>query len=141
MVFLLQGYSQTESILKLIGLIVLCFIVIIASYYTTKFVGKKQNFNSPNTNFKAIDTLRLSQNKYLQIIKIGEKYFCIAVCKDNVNLICELNEEEIKLNRPESKLSFKDILLKKTKKTDESDILINVSEVETEEEKKKETTE
>ena len=34
-------------------------------------------------------------SKYIQILKIGNKCFAIAVCKDTVTYLCEVNEEEL----------------------------------------------
>ena len=60
-----------------------------------------------------IETLRISNNKYLQIVKIGSKYLCMAVCKDTVTMLVELGEEDI--IRPESaevNMNFQGILEK-----------------------------
>ena len=112
MVFLSFGASGVESVLKLIGLIILCVIIIAASYYTTRFVGKRQAGMGGESNFKSLDIYRINQNKYLQLIAVGSRYFVIAVSKDNVQLIAELNEEDITYWRSEKKVSFKDIMSK-----------------------------
>ncbi len=110
---LTTGYSGVESILKLIGLIILCVIIIAASYFVTKMIGRREAGYSGNSNFKAIDAYRLTPNKYLQLIKIGERYFVIAVCKDNVSLICEVDREDIRItSKAPGKFSFKDVMAK-----------------------------
>ena len=88
--------SGVTSVLKLVGLIILCILIIAASYFTTRFVGQRQLKGSAKSNFRNIDIFRISTNKYLQIVEIGERYFCIAVSKDNITLITELNKEDIK---------------------------------------------
>ena len=113
MVFLLTGASGVESVLKLIGLLILCAVVIAASYFTTRFVGRKQSGLTPDSNFKPLDVYRISQNKYLQIVQIGTRYFVLAVCKDTVTCIAELKEDEITLHKGRSGgMSFKEILSK-----------------------------
>ena len=113
MVFLLTGASGVESVLKLIGLLILCAVVIAASYFTTRFVGRKQSGLTPDSNFKPLDVYRISQNKYLQIVQIGTRYFVLAVCKDTVTCIAELKEDEITLYKGRSGgMSFKEILSK-----------------------------
>lgn len=103
--------NTTNSVLKLIGLIILCVLIIAASYFTTRFVGKKQLKTQAKSNFKNIDIYRVSNNKYLQIIQAGTRYFLISVGKDNVSLISELKEEDIVNWPPEPKnLSFKDVM-------------------------------
>ena len=93
----LKGESGgITSIIKLIGLIILCALIIAASYFTTKFVGKRQMGGRQDTNFKSIDIYRVSPNKYLQIVEVGERYFCIAVAKDTITVLGELSKEDIK---------------------------------------------
>lgn len=111
-----------KSVLKLIGLIILCILIIIASYYTTKFVGKKQLGRSAKSNFRSIDIFRISTNKYLQIIEVGERYFCIAVAKDTVTVVGELSKDDIKNFPPEiQEKSFKETMADILKKKEASD--------------------
>ena len=112
-----SGYSSTKSVFELIGLIIVCILIFAASYYVTKFVGKKQMGNLKKGNFKAIDTFRISTNKYLQIVQIGKRYALISVTKDRINMLMELSEDDI-INRPGEgdAPGFKDILKNITKK-------------------------
>ena len=123
MVFLLtSGYSGVESILKLIGLIILCALIIAASYFVTRLIGRREAGMSGNSNFKVIDACRLTPNKYLQLIQIGSRYFCIAVSKDDVRLICELQPEDITVKNGSAKMpSFKEIMAKAIGKKDKAD--------------------
>ena len=110
---LTTGYSGVESVLKLIGLIILCVIIIAASYFVTKMIGRREAGYSGNSNFKAIEAFRLTPNKYLQLVQIGERYFVLAVCKENVTLICELDREDIRIvSKEPGKFSFKEIMAK-----------------------------
>lgn len=107
----ITGQSSVESILKLIGLIILCAIIIAASYFVTRFVGQKQMGVRGDSNFKSLDVYRINQTKYLQLIQIGTRYFVIAVCKDSVTMLAELSKDDIPHWKPEiSSTSFKDIL-------------------------------
>jgi len=42
-----------------------------------------------------IDTQRIANGKYIQIIRMGEKYIAIAVCKDTVTMLTEVQKEQI----------------------------------------------
>lgn len=114
-----------QSIFKLIGLIILCILIIVASYYTTKFVGKKQMKVKGKSNIRSIEVFRISQNKYLQMVEIGERYFVLAIAKDSITTVCELSRDEIKNFPPEpgETKSFKecmsDIINRKKKDTKE----------------------
>ena len=46
---------------------------------------------------RVVETLRIAQNKFLQIVKVGEKYLVLSVGKDEVRLIAEIPPEEIKV--------------------------------------------
>lgn len=123
LIFLYQSFSGTESVLKMIGLVLLCVLIIAASYYTTRFVGKKQMGRMNGGNFEVIETFRLSNNKYLQLIRAGERYLVISVSKDSVSLITELDKEELVLKPTQTgnvsfKQVLKDISRKGPKKTD-----------------------
>ena len=73
-----------------------------------------------NSNFTVLETFRLTQNKYLQLIQIGKKYIVLAVGKDSVTFLTELSEEDITFHFEQngSNVNFAEIL-KKIKK-DES---------------------
>ena len=65
------------------------------------------------SNIKLLETLRISNTKYLQIVQVGSKYFVIAVCKDTVTYLCEVNGEELEFAKTEAlsqSESFKSIL-------------------------------
>lgn len=115
------GFSGSGSVLKLIGLIILTVLIILASYYTTRFIGKKQSGGiQGSSNFKLLDAYRINQTKYLQLVQIGKRYFVLAVCKDSITTVAELSKEDIIFWRESAtQSSFKDILAgitgKKTK--------------------------
>ncbi len=103
--FLTTGMTTFDSVLELIGLIILFVIIIFATYYTTRFVGNFQNNQMKKSNFKVIESYRISQGKYLQIIKVSSKYFVVALGKDEITFITQLEEDEILLK---DDMTFKD---------------------------------
>jgi flagellar protein FliO/FliZ len=69
-----------------------------------------------------VETYAIAQNKYLQLIRMGNKYVVISVAKDSVNYITELCEEEvcqIQKTASVSGKSFREVLSGLTKKTEE----------------------
>lgn len=103
--------STGENLLQLIGLIFVLIFILAAAYFTTRFVGNYKNSQLKNSNFKVIDSYRISPNKVMQIVKIGNKFIVIAVCKDNVNYITELEENEVLMKEPDriENQSFKQV--------------------------------
>lgn len=104
--------STGDNILQLLGLVFLLIVILVAAYYTSKFVGGVKLGQLKNSNFHVIDTYRVSQNKMLQIVKIGNKYVVIAIGKDTINFITELDEADVLLKEVHTgeKPNFKQIL-------------------------------
>lgn len=111
--------SGVNSVVQFITVLIIFVIVLFLTYATTRFIGNYQKAGTENSNFKVIDTYRVSNNKYLQIIQVGKKYLVISVCKDSITMLAEVLEEDIKI--PEygnSQESFSKILEKiKSRKT------------------------
>ncbi len=106
------GISTTDSFIQLVSLVVVLIIILIAAYYTSRFVGKMKMGQMSKSNFSVIDTYRISQNKALQIVKIANKYVVIAIAKDTIEIITELEEAEVMIREFHNgeKQSFKQIL-------------------------------
>ena len=105
--------SSIQSLFELLGLILIFVIVLVVCYFTTKFVAGKQLVQKKIGNFEIVETFALAQNKYLQLIRMGNKYVVISVSKDSVTYITELEENEIcqiPKSTPMSGKSFREVL-------------------------------
>ena len=110
-----------DSILQLIGALIVFIIVLGITYLTTRLVGNYQKNQMTQGNIKLIESMRISNNKFLQIVQVGSKYFLIAVCKDTITTIGELDAQELVLQANDQKNDdfkeilnkFKDVKLKK----------------------------
>ncbi|HWT27242.1 MAG TPA: flagellar biosynthetic protein FliO [Mobilitalea sp.] len=105
------GFSTSDNFMELIGLVFLLIIILAAAYYTTRFVGGVKMGQLKNSNFQVIDTYRIGPNKMMQIVKVGNKYILVAIGKDSVNFITELEESEVHIREFHTvdKQSFKQI--------------------------------
>lgn len=92
---LLSTTSKIDSVAQLLTVMLLFVIVLGATWLTTRYVAGVQKGKLKGNNFEVIDTFQLAQNKYVQIVRIGHKYLAIAICKDTVTVLRELDEEEI----------------------------------------------
>ena len=71
--------------------VTLIFVIVLAiTYFTTRWVGSYQKKHMSYGNIKIVESMRLSSNKILEIVNVGDKYFLIAVCKDTVTKIGEV---------------------------------------------------
>lgn len=75
----------------------------------------------PSGNMELIEAFRIAPGKYIQIVKIGTRYLALAVCKDTVTLLTELQEDEVKITEKKELISFKELLEKATKRTEKDE--------------------
>lgn len=109
-----ESFSTTNNVLQLLGLVLLLLVILIAAYYTSKFLGKYKMGQFKNSNIQVIETYSIGTNKMLQIVKISNKYVVLGISKDSVNYITELDESEVlihEINKDE-KQSFRHIFEK-----------------------------
>lgn len=97
MVTALSQSTRLESIWQLFTITVIFLVVLAVTYYTTKLIAKLQKNNVYNRNIEVIETYKLTANKYIQIVKIGDKYLAIAIAKDSVTMLTELNGDQLEI--------------------------------------------
>ncbi len=115
MFLLMTGYSRLSSFAQLITLVVIFVFVLLLTYVSTRWMAKLQKNQHKCSNIQVMETFRISNTKYIQILKIGAKYIVIAVCKENVTFLTELKEEELNLEcltKNISEVSFQDVFQK-----------------------------
>lgn len=90
------------------------FIFVLAlTYFVTRWIGNYQKMQLKSRNIQVIETMRITNNKYIQIVKVAEEYLIVSVTKDRVELLTKLDEKSVqKLHLPEEKQpeSFQEIL-------------------------------
>lgn len=93
--------SSLESFLQLVGVLFIFLFVLVITYFTTKWVGGYQKQQMSGREFKVVDTARIANGKYAQILKLGDVYLVVAVGKDEVTMLAKLTEDEIGLTEDE----------------------------------------
>ena len=87
--------NRWEAFAQLIALILILVFVIALCFVTTRLVGNYQKNKLSGSNITVLETLRVSNTKYIQIIKIADRCIAVSVCKDTMNYLCDVNEEEL----------------------------------------------
>lgn len=109
-----------NSYAQLITVLVIFVLVLGVTAWATRWMAEYQKAQNVNANIEIIETVRITANKYIQLVRVGQKYMAIAVCKDTVTMLGEVPYEQLKFrDASEGKLSFKE-LLEKTIKMDSS---------------------
>lgn len=91
---LLTG-SRISSFVQFIVVLLLFSAVLALTYLTTRYIAGLQKSQQAGSNITVIETSRIAPNKYVQIIRLGETYIAVAVCKDTVTKLAELSQEEL----------------------------------------------
>lgn len=109
---LVQSSSSLKSIGQLICVVFLFLFVLALAYIAARIAGSFQsNIANKNSNIRVIEIFRLSNNKIIEIVKIGNRYLALAICKDDVTVLTELTESEIKEKETSLKpIDFNNIL-------------------------------
>jgi len=98
----IDGYAQFITVL------VIFVVVLGVTALTTKWIANYQKAQSVNENVQVIETTRIANNKYVQIIRVGDIYMAIAICKDTVTMLGEIPVEQIKSGAAMQGFRFKD---------------------------------
>ena len=103
---LLMITSREDSYIQFITVLILFVLILAVTYFVTRWIAKIQKDNIGVGNLEVVETCRITQNKFIQIVRTGEKYLVIAVGKD------EVSKEELMLKEgnQEQPISFAGIL-------------------------------
>ena len=103
-----------DSYLQFVAILIVFIVVLALTYYATKWLAGYQKEKNAGRNIEVVETGRISATKYIQIVRLGDKYMAIAVGKDEVTALCELNKESLSFDSSDSGtgLSFSEILEK-----------------------------
>ncbi len=87
--------SSVENFLRLLFVLFIFVAVLVMTRFATKWIAGYQKMQMTGRNLEVVETMRLSTNKYLAIIRAGSgRYFVIGVGKDEITMIGELSSEE-----------------------------------------------
>ncbi len=96
---LLSVTTRTDSYLQFITVLILFVFVLAITYLVTKWIAKYQKGKAIVGNLEVIETCKLTSNKYIQIVRAGNKYLVIALGKDEVHMLSELSEDQINFQK------------------------------------------
>ena len=89
--------SSFDGIAQFLTVLIIFLFVLSIVYFTTVFIGKTAKMQTNNRNFEVVETFKVTNNKYLQLVRVGTRYFVISICKDTISFISEMSKEEIDL--------------------------------------------
>lgn len=106
--------DRTDSYVQFITVLLLFVFVLAVTALVTRWIGGYQKGKSAGMNMELLEAIRLSNNKYIQLVRVGRKYLALAVCKDTVTMLSEIPEEELQFSEGSTSgvSSFKDVFMK-----------------------------
>ena len=108
---LLSSHSLSD-IAQFFTVLIIFIFVLALSMFCAKWMGNFQKAQSSGGSAEVIETIRIAQGKWLQIIRIGSKYKVIAISRDSVTYLGDVDESDIKIADPGEKKLFSEILSK-----------------------------
>ena len=99
------GISGFESFGRLMGTLLIFLFVLILVYFTTRWIANYQKGQGQNRNLRIIETIRITNNKYIQIVEAGTEYLVIGIGKDEVHFLTKLTKDQLKALPEEQKTS------------------------------------
>lgn len=94
---LLTITTKADSYIQFMTVLVLFIFVLAITYVVTRWIAKSQQERVGTGNLEVVETYRITANKYVQIVRAGEKYLVIGVGKDEIHMLAELSEQELVL--------------------------------------------
>lgn len=95
-----------DSAFQFLTVLLLFVFVLVITFLTTKWIAKVQRGQmTKGNNLEVLETLKITSDKYIQIVRAGNKYLVIAIGKNEINMLSEIDLED---------LEFKDADVKKT---------------------------
>lgn len=108
--------QKADSYAQFIAVLAVFVLVLAVTAFTTKWIASYQKQQNVNLNIEVVETTRISGSKYIQIVRIGETYKAIAVCRDTVTLLGDIPAEQLREGNHDQGFRFKDFLDKAVKR-------------------------
>lgn len=87
--------KRFDSIGQLLTVTLIFIFVLALTYFATKLTAGLQKGRLAGSNVEIMETFKIAPTKYIQVVRVGKKYFSYVVCKDTVTLLGELTEDDI----------------------------------------------
>lgn len=115
---LVAATGGSNPVVQFIVVLLIFAFVLALTVWTTKWIANYQKEKSVGENITILETKRIASNKYLMIVRMGDKVVSVAVGKDEISMICELNPDSITISERQNasvpvkwgKASFREFL-------------------------------
>jgi flagellar protein FliO/FliZ len=100
-----------------INLTIFIVIIFLFVYVYKRFIATNKLFTRRSKYIEQVDKYYLANDKWIEIVKLGDKYLLLGISQNNINEIREVTQEDLhELKTEENENVFKTILQKNIKK-------------------------
>lgn len=85
-----------------IGLIFVLIVVLLAAYFTTRFLSRRMKRLSRTAFMEVVDRLYVSRGKYIMLVRTGDKGFLIGVTNQTMVMLGEIADGTFKETQEET---------------------------------------
>ena len=81
---------------QIFSIFIIFFVVLILAYYSTKIIASSKQYNKKlSNNMECIDNLSIGYNLNMKLIRVHDKLILVAVDKDHITYITELENKQL----------------------------------------------
>ncbi len=84
-----------DSVGSSFTLIIILVLVLVAAYFTTRFLSVHSKRLTKGASMKLLDQMALSRDKHVVLLKVGEKGYIIGVTNQGMNVIGTMEKKEL----------------------------------------------
>ena len=112
--------ADVTSIAQFVTVLIIFLGVLALTYYVTKWTANFQKGKLGGGNIEVLESVRIAPDKYIQIVRVADKYMAIAIGKESVTHLADLDEEQILMGKEPAglKMSFEELFEKVKEKKD-----------------------
>jgi len=85
--------GSDNSFLSIVFPLTVVVLVILAAYFTTKWIAKKQNSFTSGKIIKVLERVMLSKDVFIAIVKVDTKIYLMSISSGKTELLTELPAE------------------------------------------------
>ena len=108
--------DRIDQVSRILTVFVLLVFVFVLTGLVTRWIASFEKGRMKGSNIQLLEAQALAGGKYIQIVRVGGKLLALAVCKDSVTMLCELEEKDLQVKPVGEERSFSDWLVKALKK-------------------------
>ena len=103
---LLVSSPGSNSYAQLITVLIIFVAVLAVTAYVTRWIANYQKAQGVGRNIEVVESARLSNNKWIAIVRVGHTYKAVVLSRDQSTYLGDIPAEELELSAPSTGVSF-----------------------------------